>query len=189
MINVIVSAVSKILRSLIPMQKLLFANNCWSKQNYECPIYSCPIGLTFICTELSETLKSFVKIRPVPEIKSVGSFIKTRFYWKRGCIKMVCRAEKVPYISGLKSANCLIYTNFVVFKIENCSTLFKLYLHEYKICTLLLFIWKWITSTLSFIWNEKNGNIFILSFERRTSLMVDVLYSFFNKIFNNLLKF
>ena len=30
-----------------------------------------------------------------------------------------------------------------------------------KPCTPLLFTWKWITSTLFFIWLEANGNVFI----------------------------
>ena len=189
MTNVIVSAVSKILRSLISMQKLLFANNCWNKQNYECPISSCPIGLTFICTELSETLKSFVKIRSVPEIKTVGSFIKTRFYWKRGCIKMVYRAEKFHIYQGYKVPIVLFIPTSLFSKYKIVAHFSNFICTNTRFCTFLPFIWKWITSTLSFIWNEKNGNIFILSFERRPSLMVDVLYSFFNKIFNNFLKF
>ena len=42
----------------------------------------------FIFIELSEIFNSFVKIRFVLEIKNVASFIKTRFYSKRGCIKV-----------------------------------------------------------------------------------------------------
>ena len=45
-------------------------------------------NLTFIFIELSKRANSFVKIRLVFEIKNVASFIKTRCYWKRGCVKM-----------------------------------------------------------------------------------------------------
>ena len=67
-------------------------------------------NLHFIFIEISETANSFVKIRLVLEIKSVFSFIKTRFPWKWGCIKM-CRFD----------------TNFTVFKIEICGVPFKRY--------------------------------------------------------------
>ena len=38
--------------------------------------------------ELSKPRNSFVKTPLVLEIRNFVSFIKTRFYWKQGCIKM-----------------------------------------------------------------------------------------------------
>ena len=60
------------------------ANNC---QKMQCV----PYDLTFIFIELSETPNSVVKTRLVLDIKNVSSFIKTRFYLKRGrrkCVNM-----------------------------------------------------------------------------------------------------
>ena len=46
------------------------------------------VWLIFIFIEPSKTMNSFLKLRLVLEIKNVFSFLKTRFYLKRGCIKM-----------------------------------------------------------------------------------------------------
>ena len=54
---------------------------------------SVPCSLFFIFIERSETAKSFVKIRLLFEIKNVAIFIKTHFYWKRGCTKMLKHAK------------------------------------------------------------------------------------------------
>ena len=63
--NVIAFAVLKILHNLVSMLNFLFANSCWSKQNYK----KCP--LTFIFIKFSETVNSFVKIRLMLEIKTL----------------------------------------------------------------------------------------------------------------------
>ena len=58
--------------------------------------------LTFIFIEPSETINSFLKICLVLEIKNVASFIKTRFYVKRGCIEMRKHAETFHANKGCK---------------------------------------------------------------------------------------
>ena len=78
--------------------------------------------LTFIFIELS-----------VLEIKNVASFIKTRFYLKRGCMKMRKHAETFHANKGYKLAIVFFYTNFTVFKIEIKGTIFKRYLHENEV--------------------------------------------------------
>ena len=60
LVNVTVFVVLKILHNFVSIQKSLFANNCWSKQNYEkCAMWD----FTFIFIELSETNNSFLKKR------------------------------------------------------------------------------------------------------------------------------
>ena len=54
--------------------------------------------------EFSEAPNSFVKIRLVLEIIIVAIFIKTRFYWKQGCIKMRKHAESFHVNKGYKLA-------------------------------------------------------------------------------------
>ena len=54
-------AILETLHDLSTTQKSLFANNYWSKQNFE----KCPMNLLFTFIELSETPKIFVKIRLV----------------------------------------------------------------------------------------------------------------------------
>ena len=49
--------------------------------------------LTVIFIEPSETINSFLKVRLVLQIKNVPNVIKTRFYLKRGCIKIREHAE------------------------------------------------------------------------------------------------
>ena len=55
-LNVKIFVVLKILHSLITMQKLLFANNCWHNQITK----KFPRDLTFIFTEHSENANSFL---------------------------------------------------------------------------------------------------------------------------------
>ena len=45
-------------------------------------------NISFILNILSETVNVFAYIYLVLEIKNVASFIKTRFYWKQGCLTM-----------------------------------------------------------------------------------------------------
>ena len=114
--------------------------------------------LTFIFIGLSETSDSFVKIHQVLEIKSVASFIKTCFYWKRGCMKMHKHAEMFHAKKCYKLAI-----------VDNLTWLFskwKFVVHFSNVictktrpCPSLWFICKWITSTLSFVWLETNGNV------------------------------
>lgn len=92
--------------------------------------------LTFIFIGLSQTVHNFVKIHLVLKIKK--SFIKTCFSWKRGCMKTLFTRQK-----------------FVVHFLNLICT-------ETRLCTSLIFIWKWIPSTFSFIWHETNGNNLVL---------------------------
>ena len=59
------------------------------------------INVTFLFIELSKKLNSFLKIRLVLEIKNV-SLKKTRFYLKRGCIKMRKHKETFHAHKGCK---------------------------------------------------------------------------------------
>ena len=61
-----------------------------------------PCDVTFIVIELSETPNSFMKTSLLLEIKKVASFIKTRFYWKRSCIKMHKHSETFDVNKGYK---------------------------------------------------------------------------------------
>ena len=63
-------------------------------------IVQCELIFNFI--EISETLNNFVKMYLVLEIRNVASFIKTRFYWKRDCIKMRNQAETFYPSTGCK---------------------------------------------------------------------------------------
>ena len=75
LLNVIALVVLKILENLVSIQILclqITAEVSKIKKSAQC-------GLTFIFINLPETLKSFVKISLVLEIKNVASFIKTRF--------------------------------------------------------------------------------------------------------------
>ena len=61
----------------------------------------------------------------------------------------VCKLAIVVFISTLpfsKSKFVVHFPNVICTKTRSCAS--------------LLFIWKWITSKLSFIWLEKNGNAF-----------------------------
>ena len=71
--SIIAFLVSKLLDNLLSMQKSLFdgVSKITTSDQYD---------MTFIFTDLSETLNSFVKIRLVFEVKNVLSFIKTCFY-------------------------------------------------------------------------------------------------------------
>ena len=62
-----------------------------------------------------------MKIYLVLEIKNVVSFIKTRFYLKRGCIKI----RKRSMLTRATIATCCFCTNFAVFKIEICGAPFQ----------------------------------------------------------------
>ena len=76
LINLFVFVVLKILHNLVFMQNSLLANNCWHKQNFgKCQGWH---DLCFECTV-------FAWICLVLETRNVVSFIKTWFYWKRGC--------------------------------------------------------------------------------------------------------
>ena len=71
--SIIAFPVLKLLDNLLSMQKSLFdgVSKITTSVQYD---------MTFIFTDLSETLNSFVKIRLVFEVKNVLSFIKTCFY-------------------------------------------------------------------------------------------------------------
>ena len=59
--------------------------------------------------------------------------IKTLLYGKQGCIKMCNMWKRLLLVSrGQQIGNSCFYTNLTFFKIENCSALFKRYLHENK---------------------------------------------------------
>ena len=83
------------------------------------------VWLIFIFIEPSETMNSFLKIRLVLEIKNVFSFIKTRFYLKRGCIKMHKH-------SGAANWQSSFLYHFAACKKKNLGCNF-----------LTLFAWKW----------------------------------------------
>ena len=70
-----------------------------------------------------------MKIRLVLEIRNVASFIKTRFYLKRVCIKMRKHAGTFHANRGCNLA-IVFCTNFAVFKIEILCAIFKRNLHE-----------------------------------------------------------
>ena len=82
--------------------------------------------LNFVFIKLPEAAKSFVKIRLVLEMKNVTSFIKTRFYCRRGCIKRRKYAETFHNNNAYKLAIVTFYTNFLCI---HCGTLFKCYFH------------------------------------------------------------
>ena len=71
--SIIAFPVLKLLDNLLSMQKSLF-------DGVSKITTSVQFDMTFIFTDLSETLNSFVKIRLVFEVKNVLSFIKTYFY-------------------------------------------------------------------------------------------------------------
>ena len=71
--SIIAFPVLKLLDNLLSMQKSLF-------DGVSKITTSVQFDMTFIFTDLSETLNSFVKIRLVFEVKNVLSFIKTCFY-------------------------------------------------------------------------------------------------------------
>ena len=79
--SIIAFPVLKLLDNLLSMQKSLFdgvSKITTSDMTFDTT--SVQYDMTFIFTDLSETLNSFVKIRLVFEVKNVLSFIKTCFY-------------------------------------------------------------------------------------------------------------
>ena len=58
----------------------------------------------------------------------------------------------------MQIGNGTFYTNFAVLKFR--VQFLKVICTKASPCTLLLFKWKWITSTLSFMLLEKNDNVF-----------------------------
>ena len=118
----------------------------------------CDLPFAFI--NLSETAHSFANIHAALKIKNNDSFIKTRFYWKRGCIIMRKHAKTFHTNKGYKLAIAVFILtfskqNFVVhFSNVICT--------KTRPCTRLLFVSKLISSALSFIWYETNGNVFSL---------------------------
>ena len=94
------------------------------------------------------------------EIKNVTSFIKTHFYWMQGCTKMRKHAKIFHTNNGYKLA-------IVVFTATSLFSEWKFVVHfsnfictKMRSCAPLRFIWKLITSTVSFIWHERNSNVF-----------------------------
>ena len=63
LVNVTAFVDLNMLHNLVSMQKFLYANNCWSKQNYE----KCPTWPKLFFYDLSETAEKFVK-NPVNKI-------------------------------------------------------------------------------------------------------------------------
>ena len=84
LINALVFVVLKILDNLVFVQESLEANNCRRKQTSK----SAQAGIAFILDILSKKANVFAQICLVLEMKNVVGFIKTRFYWKQGCVTM-----------------------------------------------------------------------------------------------------
>ena len=70
----------------------------------------CDLPFAFI--NLSETAHSFAKIHAALKIKNIDSFIKTRFYWKRGCIIMCKHAKTFHANKGYKLAIAVFILTF-----------------------------------------------------------------------------
>ena len=115
--------------------------------------------LNSIFTELSETLNNFVKIRLLLETKNVAILIKMCFHLKSGCMKMLKHAETF-YTDKSCDMAIVFFIPISLFP----KTKFRVQFSNI-ICTKTrliipqLFIWKWITSTFSFILLEKNDNV------------------------------
>ena len=86
--------------------------------------------------------------------------MKTLFYWKRGCIKMRKHMETFHANKGYKLAIVIFVITSLFSKQTFVVQISKVICTKTRACTPLCCICKWITSTLSFIWHEKIGNIF-----------------------------
>ena len=117
-------------------------------------------NITFIFIELSETSENFLKICLIFEIKNVTSFIKTHFYWMQGCTKMHKHAEMFHTNNGYKLAIVVFIATSLFSKWKFVVHFPTLFCTKMRSCRPLLSIWKLITSTLSFIWHERNSNVF-----------------------------
>ena len=101
-----------------------------------------------------------MKICLVLEIKNTAGFIKMCFYLKRGCIKMHKHAEMLHANKGCILAVVFFRPNLLFSKWKFRVQWPNIIGTKTWPCTPLLFLWKWITSTLSFILFEKNGKVF-----------------------------
>ena len=117
----------------------------------------CDLNSIFI--ELSETLNNFVKIRLLLETKNVAIFIKICFHLKRGCMKMLKHAETF-YADKSCYMAIVFFLPISLFPKKKFRVQFSnIICTKTRPSTPQLFIWKWITSTFSFILLEKNGNV------------------------------
>ena len=89
----------------------------------------CPIWPNLYFNWTFRNTNSFVKIRLVLEIKNVASFIKARFYLKRGCIKMRKHAETFHANKGCHLATVFLY-QFRRFQNRNLGAILKRFFHE-----------------------------------------------------------
>ena len=120
----------------------------------------CDLALIFIA--LPEKANNFAKIRLVFKIWNVASFIKIRSYWKRDSIKMRKNAETSYANKDFKLANVVFIPTSPFSKQEFVEHFPNVICTKTRPLTLLLFIWKSTTLTLSFIWFERNGNTFLV---------------------------
>ena len=120
------------------------------------------VDLTFIFIEI--LLKQFCYNKSCTEMKNVASFIKARFYWQRDCIKMRKHAATFQANKGYKLAIVIFIPALSFSKWKFVVHLSNVICMETRSYTSLLFILKWITSALSFIWLEPNGKVFTKSF-------------------------
>ena len=156
LVKVIVFAVLKILHSLVSMQESFHASNCWSNQNYErFPIWP-NLYLFFFNFQKHLTVKTHLVLK----IKNAASFVKISFYGTRGCIKMRKDLETFHANKGYQLAIAVFITILSFSKKKLVVHFSNVICAKTRPCRLLLLIWKWINSTLSFIWLEISENIF-----------------------------
>ena len=130
----------------------------------------------------------FLRMRLVREIKNVASFIKTRFYWRRCCIKMRKYAETFHVNKCYKLAIVVFIPTPPFSKQKFLVHFSNVICAKMSPCTPLCFIWKWISSTLFLIWHEINDNVFspwgpvFRDFVRKKKKNLDVLRIFDNPL-------
>ena len=115
--------------------------------------------LFLIFIELSKRANSFVEMYLVLEIKNVASFIKTGFYWKRGCVKLCKYGETFKAYKGYNLVMFVFLPTSSFSKQKLVVSFTNVHCKKTRTCTRLLFIWKWITSAMFFIWHEMNGKV------------------------------
>ena len=100
-----------------------------------------------------------MKIRLLLETKNVAIFIKICFHLKRGCMKMLKHAETL-YADKSCYMAIVFFLPISLFPKKKFRVQFSNIICTKTIpSTPQLFIWKWITSTFSFILLEKNSNV------------------------------
>ena len=130
----------------------------------------CPMWPNLYFNRTFRNTNSFVKIRLVLEIRNVASFIKARFYLKRGCIKMRKHAETFHANKGCHLAIAFLY-QFRRFQNRNLGCNFQ-----------TLFSWKRGLANPYFLYENESLRHCLLYYLRRMATFSVLEVQFFQDV-------